>query len=172
MKRTPLQKKTSLKTYSTLKTKTTLKSNTTLKTTTTLKSNGVKLKQNTPLKQTSQLKNKQKTAKKTSGAYWSIFTDNLHKCFLSGDTEESCGFPIDVHHIFGGANKTRSENYGYVVSLRRDLHTMTDTSIHRCKQTDLYFKIICEKDYLEHHGTKENFIAEFGRWWSFEKGVA
>ena len=166
MKRTPL------KTYSTLKTKTTLKSNTSLKATTSLKSNGVKLKQKSTLARTSQLKNKQKTAKKTSGAYWSIFTNDLHKCFLTGDTEESCGFHIDVHHIFGGANKTRSENYGYVVSLRRDLHTLTDTSVHKCKQTDLYFKIICERDYLEHHGTKEDFIAEFGKWWTLKKGVA
>ena len=41
---------------------------------------------------------------------WSIFTDDMDKCII---THAMTG--IERHHIFGGANRKRSENYGFVV---------------------------------------------------------
>lgn len=45
---------------------------------------------------------------------WSIFTDDMDKCII---THAMTG--IERHHIFGGTDRTRSEDYGFVVPLHR-----------------------------------------------------
>lgn len=49
---------------------------------------------------------------------WSIFTDDMDKCII---THAMTG--IERHHIFGGANRNRSEHYGFVVPLHRSVMT-------------------------------------------------
>ena len=46
----------------------------------------------------------------------SVFTEDMDHCYFTGAA------PVERHHIFGGANRKLSEEYGFVVPLRPDLH--------------------------------------------------
>ena len=113
------------------------------------------------IRSSSALHPKQRTAKKTEGGYFSIFTgSDVAHCYVT----ESAGtklLPIDTHHIFPGPYKEASEEYGYVVPLRRDLHE----GCHSGDQSGLWLtlKRSCEEEFLAHHGTADEFAALFGR---------
>ena len=97
-------------------------------------------------------------------AYWSIFTTDLDRCYITGSTKSEAD--IHIHHVFGAANKHNSERRGFIVPLRADWHDMADYGVHgKNKELDLKLKRACQEYYLEHYGTKEEFIAEFGKWW-------
>ena len=111
-------------------------------------------KQKKPIKQ---------KAYKPSYPYASIFTDNLDRCIITGSDKSVAD--IHIHHIFGGANKANSEKYHFLIPLRADWHNMADYGIHFNKELDLKYKKMCQEYWLEHYGTKEEFIAVFGKWW-------
>lgn len=119
------------------------------------------LKAKTGLKRTTPLKAKQKTAKKLPGKYWSIFTDDLKTCYISGTT-----YRVHPHHVFGGSRKALSEKYGFILPLTATLHEGTKESIHENRAFDLDMKQQCYKYYLEHIGTKEDWLREFGKIWA------
>lgn len=96
--------------------------------------------------------------------YFSIFTENLDTCIITGDTK-AAGADIHVHHIFGAARKAAAEKHGFIIPLRADWHDLERYSIHQDRQLDLEYKRACEKYWLANIGTKEEFIAEFGKWW-------
>lgn len=142
MKQTPLKRKTPLKAKKPLQAKTTLKSY-------------------TELTRKSALKSKQKTARKLKEPYHSIFTDDLNKCYITGDTQN-----VSVHHIFGASRKALSEKYGFLVPLREDWHTLADYSVHKDRNLSLKFRVKCEEYYINVlQKTKEEWIAEFSVWW-------
>jgi hypothetical protein len=142
MKRTELKRKTPLKAHTGLKAYTPLKAH-------------------TRLKQTAPLKAKQKTARKLKTAYHSIFTDDMHKCVITGCTDG-----VVPHHIFDGPNKTFSERYGFILPLRSDWHTGYNYSIHKDRQLQLKYMYLCEDYWINTlHKTKDEWIAEAGRWW-------
>ena len=91
---------------------------------------------------------------------FSILAPDFHKCYICGDVNN-----IHIHHIFGAANKANSEKYGFLVPLRADWHNMSDYGVHFNKELDLKLKRKCQDYWLEHIGTKEDFIATFGKWW-------
>lgn len=142
-----------LKTYSTLKRKTPLKAKTKLTAKTILKSN----------KNCNSYK-KKSTGYKPKYKYFSIFTDDMGKCVITGE-KKSSGADIHVHHIFGAANKTNSEKYGFLIPLRSDWHNMSDYGIHFNRDLELKTKRLCQDYWLDHYGTKEEFIEIFGKWW-------
>jgi len=88
----------------------------------------------------------------------SIFTDNMNKCIFTGSSK------VERHHVFGSFNKARSEKYGFIVPLRPDYHPngvfATD---HAKNEVDPWLKAECQKYYEEHIGSREEFMAEFGR---------
>lgn len=89
----------------------------------------------------------------------SIFTDNMDICVFTGCAD------VERHHVFGGANRERSEKYGFVVPLRPDLHP-NGVRFKRTVanlQIDGYLKAECQKWYEGHVGTREEFIREFGK---------
>lgn len=88
---------------------------------------------------------------------WSVFTDDMDHCLF---TETS---PVERHHIFGGANRTRCEKYGFVVPLRPDLHPNGVFAGQSAKMVDMRLKTMAQTYYEEHYGTREEFIKEFGR---------
>ncbi len=90
----------------------------------------------------------------------SILTADMTRCYITGDVRN-----IHIHHIFGAANKTNSEKYGFLVPLRDDWHNMSDYGVHFNKELDLKLKTACEEYWLQNYGTREEFIAVFGRWW-------
>lgn len=102
---------------------------------------------------------KQKTAKKLKREYYSIFGP-AGICALTGEREH-----IVPHHIFSGPYKKASEEYGFILFLRKDWHTGQTYSIHEDRDFDLKTKRSCEEYYLSLGKSKEDFISEFGRWY-------
>lgn len=90
---------------------------------------------------------------------WSIFTDDMEHCYFTGSPE------VERHHVFGAANRDKSEKYGYVIPLHPTLHPngarFKYTKENR--KIDLYLKQRCQRDYEKYHGTREDFIKEFGK---------
>lgn len=160
LKRTPLKTKTGLKS------KCSLASHKGLSTKTTLKSNSV-LKTKTPLMSRSELKAKstprvkQKTARKNSAPYFSIF-GALDVCYITGSKEKD-GYKIVPHHIFEGPYKAASEKYGFILPIRIDWHTGFSYSIHEDIELSLKYKRICQDYYINVlNKSEDNFIREFG----------
>ena len=87
----------------------------------------------------------------------SVFTDNMDECIFTGSTT------VERHHIFGGSNRKKSENYGFVVPLRPDLHPNGVYAGQSANVIDLRLKKMAQKYYEENYGTREYFIQEFGR---------
>lgn len=92
---------------------------------------------------------------------FSIFTTDLYQCHITGDKQN-----VHFHHIFGAANKKNSEKFGFLVPLRADWHNMSDYGIHFNRSLELLYKCACQEYFLNHYGTKEDFIKIFGKWWT------
>ncbi len=94
---------------------------------------------------------------------WSIFTDDMNTCFYTFRSDN-----IERHHIFGGADRTRSEQFGFVVPLHRSVHPngayRTDPN---WLELDHWLKRKCQEYYIEvaRIGTREDFYNEFGRFY-------
>ena len=87
----------------------------------------------------------------------SVFTDDMDHCIFTGNT------PVERHHIFGGANRKRSEKYGFVVPLRPDLHPNGVFAGKDAKEVDLKLKTMAQEYYEAHYGTRNDFRKEFGK---------
>ena len=81
----------------------------------------------------------------------------MDHCIFTGYT------PVERHHIFGGANRKKSEKRNFVVPLRPDLHPNGVNAGKHAKAVDLYLKDMAQRYYEEHIGTREEFMSEFGR---------
>lgn len=90
---------------------------------------------------------------------FSVLTNDLEHCYITGSTE------IAIHHVFGGANRGRSEKYGFIIPLRPDYHNMRNYGVHFNRELDLKFKTMAQEYYEENYGTRESFIKEFGKSW-------
>ena len=102
--------------------------------------------------------------------YFSIFTKDFTRCVITGSTIDTA--EIHIHHIFSGSRTALSEKYGFLIPLRSDWHSGKNYSIHNDRGLELKYKIKCEEYYLEHYGTKEQFIKEFDKWWLPEQKSA
>lgn len=87
----------------------------------------------------------------------SVFTDDMDHCIF---TEYA---PVERHHIFGGSNRKRSEDYGFVVPLKPDLHPNGVHAGKCAKEIDAYLKMMAQRYYEENFGSREDFIKEFGK---------
>ena len=88
---------------------------------------------------------------------FSVFTEDMDHCMFTGYT------PVERHHIFGAANKTRCEKYGFIAPLRPDLHPNGVFAGKDAKAVDLALKTRAQAYYEKHYGTREQFIKEFGK---------
>lgn len=123
------------------------------------------MQRKTSLKAATPIKCKQKTARKLKTPYHSIFTADLGKCIITGDTKD-----VHIHHIFSGSRKALSEKYGFIIPLRADWHNLSSYSIHMDRELELKYKIACQDYYIDVLGkTKEEWISEFGKFWISEK---
>lgn len=86
-----------------------------------------------------------------------------HKCWLCG--RNGYTDPLDRHHVFGGANRKKSEKYGLVVRLcHHDCHIFGEQAAHRNKETMQRLHEYGQRKAMEENGwTTEQFIKEFGR---------
>ncbi len=90
---------------------------------------------------------------------WSIFTEDMEHCYFTGSPY------VERHHVFGGHNRVRSEGYGFVIPLRRDLHpngVWFDPTPEN-KRIDGFLKQKCQEHYEQNVGSREDFIKEFGK---------
>lgn len=91
----------------------------------------------------------------------SIVQDDTSRCFLCG----MIGYvdPLDKHHIFGGAMRSKSEKYGLFVYLHHDrCHIFGDNSVHKNARINRKLQAFAQKKAMEHYGwSVEDFIKEF-----------
>lgn len=87
----------------------------------------------------------------------------MNTCWLCG--ANGCADPLDKHHIFGGANRKKSDRMGLVVYLCHNrCHIFGKKAVHQDKDTMLKLhQYGQEKAMRENAWDTERFIAEFGR---------
>ena len=99
----------------------------------------------------------------------SIFTDNMNRCLVTGiEATEDNRNGIEIHHIFSGADRKRSERFPFCVPLHKSVHP--NGAMNRDKNwvdLDHWLKRMCQEWYVEvaHIGTKDDFYKEFGRFY-------
>ena len=74
---------------------------------------------------------------------------------------------LDKHHVFGGANRRKSEKYGATVYLCHErCHERGADAVHNCRETDLMLKRQKQRELMENLGwTEDDFRREFGKSW-------
>lgn len=88
----------------------------------------------------------------------SVFTCDMDHCMFTGSPY------VERHHIFGGSNRAASEKYGFIAPLRYDLHPNGARADHnKSELVDRQLKLVAQKYFENFYGTREEFIAIFGR---------
>lgn len=87
----------------------------------------------------------------------------MKSCWLCGANGN--GDPLDKHHIFGGANRKKSDRMGLVVYLCHNrCHIFGRNAAHQNKETMLKLHQYGQRKAMEENEwTTEDFIREFGR---------
>lgn len=85
------------------------------------------------------------------------------KCWLCG--ANGAGEHLDMHHIFGGAYKTKSEKYGLLVPLCHETcHIFGRYAVHHNAETMRCLRQWGQDKVMRDQGwTTEDFIREFGK---------
>lgn len=84
-------------------------------------------------------------------------------CFLCGANANL--EPLDVHHIFNGSNRKKSEKYGLKVLLHHNkCHIFGKDSVHQNAKVDKELKAFAQEEAMNHYGwSTEDFIKIFGK---------
>ena len=87
----------------------------------------------------------------------------MRKCWLCG--RNGSVDPLDRHHIFGGANRKKSEKYGLVVDLcHHDCHIFGPKAAHNNAETMQKLREYGQRKAMaENDWTIADFIREFDR---------
>lgn len=99
----------------------------------------------------------------------SIFTDNMDRCLVTGiEATSDNRNGIEIHHVFSGADRARSERFSFCVPLHRSVHP--NGSANRDKnwmELDHWLKRKCQEYYIEvaQIGSYEDWYNEFGRFY-------
>lgn len=91
----------------------------------------------------------------------SILQKNTDKCFICKQNPN--GDPLDKHHVFGGALRSKSERYGLFVYIHHNkCHIFGELSVHVNAEVDSQLKEYAQKKAMEYYGmTIADFRAEF-----------
>lgn len=103
-------------------------------------------------------KNKSKKLNKLERNRTSILTNDKEHCFLCNRKLEQ----INRHEIFFGRNRKQSMEYGLVVYLCDNCHTISDLSVHNNYFTDLKLKQLGQAAFEKKH-SHEDFMRIFGK---------
>ena len=84
-------------------------------------------------------------------------------CALCG--RNGCGDPLDLHHVFGGANRKLSTRYGAVVYLCHNrCHENGAGAVHRNAAVNARLKAETQERLMRENGwTEEDFRLVFGK---------
>ena len=99
------------------------------------------------------------STKEEYGQIMRSILNNKRECFV-------CRTPLNLHkhHIYEGARRSKSEQYGCWVYLCARHHNMSDEGVHFNRDLDLKIKRICQKAWQKHYNkTEDEFRAIFGR---------
>lgn len=91
----------------------------------------------------------------------SIIQKDRTKCFIC--KQNPCGDPLDKHHIFGGALRSKSEQYGLTVYIHHNkCHIFGENAVHRNAEINERLQAIAQKKAMERYGwTKDEFRQKF-----------
>lgn len=91
----------------------------------------------------------------------SILQENPNQCILCGRMDR----PLDRHHVFGAANRKKSEKYGLFVWLCHDeCHIFGPNAVHNNRVADIELKQYAQATAMDHYEwTTDEWIALFGR---------
>lgn len=67
-----------------------------------------------------------------------------------------------LHHIYGAAKRTISDDNGFTVFLCPDCHQYAPHAVHRSRETSLWLKARCQRIYERNH-SRDEFMALIGR---------
>ena len=85
------------------------------------------------------------------------------ECWLCG--RNGTGDPLELHHIFPGPLREKSEKYGLTVYLCGErCHRSGPRSAHRCRETAEILKRYAQQKAMEENSwTLEDWLKEFGK---------
>lgn len=84
---------------------------------------------------------------------------NEKRCYMCGSYQW-----IEIHHIFGAANRDKSTKYGLVVPLCHYCHNEYPNGVHQNKENRLKLQRIAQMRAMKKYGwTTEEFIKIFGK---------
>lgn len=91
----------------------------------------------------------------------SIIQRNKTKCFIC--KENACGDPLDKHHIFFGAMRSKSEQYGLTVYIHHNkCHIFGKNAVHQNAEVNRKLQAYAQKKAMEHYGwSVDDFRKEF-----------
>lgn len=93
----------------------------------------------------------------------SILQEDKTVCFLCGKNANL--EPLDCHHIFGAANRKKSEKYGLKVYLHHhQCHIFGKDSVHKNNEVNQALKAQAQQMAMEYYGwTVDEFRNIFGK---------
>lgn len=81
------------------------------------------------------------------------------ECFICKTTRN-----LELHHIFGGAYRSKSDRDGLTVYLCHCHHNESPIGVHHNRQRMDWLRAIGQRAWMQHNNaTIEDFIREFGR---------
>lgn len=92
----------------------------------------------------------------------SIIQENKNVCYLCG---RSGSEPLDCHHVFGGASRKKSEQYGLKVYLHHySCHIFGAGAVHANGEVNRKLKADIQRKAMRYYGWSiEEFIRMFGK---------
>jgi hypothetical protein len=91
----------------------------------------------------------------------SIIQKDKTKCFLC--KQNACGDPLDKHHVFFGAMRSKSEKYGLTVYLHHNkCHIFGENAVHRNAEVNRKLQAFAQKKAMKVYGWDvDTFRKEF-----------
>lgn len=84
---------------------------------------------------------------------------NERRCFICGSCRN-----LELHHVFGGANRKRSDKDGLTVYLCHYCHNEPPNGVHHNKAINDQLKMITQKRWqAAYNKTKDDFIKSYGK---------
>lgn len=93
----------------------------------------------------------------------SIIQKDKEHCFICGMNANL--EPLDCHHVFGAANRNKSEKYGLKVYIHHNkCHIFGDQSVHKNAEVDRAVKRFAQQKAMRHYAWDiPTFIRIFGK---------
>lgn len=89
----------------------------------------------------------------------SVLQSDNTRCYICHQRDE----PLDLHHVFYGALRKKSNHYGAIVWLCHNrCHIFGENAVHRNHKVDIWLKKRCQRALMLREGwTIEQFREEF-----------